>query len=42
MSEEVEVATNGKNWIHCQVVGSNAGGSTRMGDYVFVNRPFRR
>jgi secreted trypsin-like serine protease len=42
MSEDVEAATNGKNWIHCQVLGSNAGGSTRMGDYVFVNRPFKR
>jgi secreted trypsin-like serine protease len=42
MSEELEAATNGKNWIHCQVLGSNAGGSTRMGDYVFVNRPFKR
>jgi len=42
MSEEVEAATVGRNWIHCRVVGSNAGGSTSMGDYVFVNRPFRR
>jgi len=42
MSEEVEAATQGKNWIHCRVVGSNAGGSSSMGDYVFVNRPFRR
>jgi secreted trypsin-like serine protease len=42
MSEEVEAATVGRNWIHCRVVGSNAGGSTSMGDYVFVNRPFKR
>ena len=42
MSEDLEAATNGKNWIHCQVLGSNAGGSTRMGDYVFINRPFKR
>jgi secreted trypsin-like serine protease len=42
MSEQVEAATVGRNWIHCRVVGSNAGGSTSMGDYVFVNRPFRR
>ena len=42
MSEDLEAATNGKNWIHCQVLGSNAGGSTRMGDYVFVNRPYIR
>jgi V8-like Glu-specific endopeptidase len=42
MSEEVEAATVGRNWVHCRVVGSNAGGSTIMGDYVFVSRPFRR
>lgn len=42
MSEQVEAATVGRNWIHCRVVGSNAGGSTSMGDYVFVNRPFKR
>jgi hypothetical protein len=42
LSEEIEAATNGNNWIHCQVTGSNAGGSLKLGDYVLVNRPFRR
>jgi hypothetical protein len=42
LSEEIETALDGRNWLHCQVVGSNAGGSSSMGDYVLVNRPFRR
>jgi hypothetical protein len=42
MSETVEVAMAGKNYLHCQVTGSNAGGVARVTDYVYVYLPFRR
>ena len=42
MSEAVETAMSGKNYLHCVVVGSNPGGSASASDYVYVNRPFRR
>jgi secreted trypsin-like serine protease len=42
MSEAVEAAMAGKNYLHCFVVGSNAGGVARTSDYVYVYRPFKR
>lgn len=42
MSEAVETAMSGKGYLHCVVVGSNAGGSATASDYVVVYRPFRR
>jgi hypothetical protein len=42
MSETVETAMSGRGYLHCVVVGSNAGGSATASDYVVVYRPFRR
>ena len=42
MSETVEAAMAGKNYLLCVVVGSNAGGVARVSDYLYVYRPFRR
>lgn len=42
MSEAVETAMSGRGYLHCVVVGSNAGGSASASDYVVVYRPFRR
>jgi secreted trypsin-like serine protease len=42
MSEAVETAMAGKNYLHCLVTGSNAGGSAQATDYVYVYLPFRR
>ena len=42
MSEAIETAMSGKNYLLCVVVGSNAGGVSRVSDSVYVYRPFRR
>ena len=42
MSEAIETAMAGKNYLICLVVGSNAGGSATFSDFVYVFKPFRR
>ena len=42
ISEAVETAMAGKNYLICLVVGSNAGGSATFSDFVYVFKPFRR
>jgi secreted trypsin-like serine protease len=42
MSESVEAALVGRNYLHCVVVGSNSGGAATFVDSVYVYRPFTR